>query len=115
MTTKPVYVSITGFIIRPGLMPWLRFWWYAIRSMAQAKAADGNLGASAREIDGVQHTLTIWRDKAAMRAYLTAGAHRLAMKHHKAMGTGMVYGFETDSPPSWSDVSALWRDNGREV
>ncbi|MCR9255696.1 MAG: hypothetical protein NXI16_06320 [Alphaproteobacteria bacterium] len=115
MGIGPVYVSITGFVIRSGPLPRLRFWWYAVRSMTQARAADGNISAEARAIDGVQHTLTVWRDKAAMRAYLTAGAHKQAMRVHHDLGWGKVYGYAAETPPAWDDVPRLWRAHGREV
>lgn len=111
----PIYVSITGLRVYPGPLARVRFWRYAMASMVQAKGADGNLGADARKVSGVHHTLTVWRDKAAMKVYLTNGAHLQAMKAFHRVGTGSVYGYETEAPPSWEDAISLWREHGRAV
>jgi hypothetical protein len=109
-----VYVSITGLTVKHGL-PTLRFWWLTLPAMAQAKRAPGNISADARSIDGVQHTLTVWTDKAAMRAYMLSGAHKKAMLASRSIGSGKVCGFEMDHAPSWHEARALWREHGREV
>ena len=111
---QTVYVSITGLRIK---RPWhtARFMWHAVRSMGQAKGADGNVSAESRTIDSVHHTLTVWRSERDMRAFLVSGAHAQAMKAYPSIGTGMTFGFETDRVPSWDEVPALWRAKGREV
>ena len=76
--------------------------------MMQAQKAPGNISASARKIDGVQHTLSVWTDQAAMRAYLMSGAHRLAMSKFNAMATGYAFGYVADAPPAWDEVHELW-------
>lgn len=109
-----MYVSITGLRLRA---PWKapRFWFHAIRSMAQARRAPGNLAASARTIRGVQHTLTAWETRRAMLAYLNAGAHGRAMRGFDAMATGSTYGFETDALPDWTEARCLWETKARPV
>ncbi|GAB5470371.1 MAG: hypothetical protein Kilf2KO_34010 [Rhodospirillales bacterium] len=109
-----VYVSITGLRLKsPLYLP--RFWWHATRAMAQAKAAEGNLRAEAKTVAGLHHTLSVWTDEAAMRAYLTAGAHRRALRAFPAMADGAVLGWETDQVPGWSDIPEIWRSRGRRV
>lgn len=109
-----MYVSITGLELkRPRHLP--RFFWHALRSMAQAQRAPGNLGAEARRIDGIHHTVTLWTDRAAMLAYLKSGAHLQAMRAFRAVTTGAVLGFEADSAPDWTEVPAIWRARGRPV
>ena len=105
------YVSITGFRVRsawhlPG------FFWHAVRSMRQAQAADGNVLAEAQRIEGVFHTLSVWRDRKAMLAYLTTGAHRKAMAASVNLGAGYACGFEGDLVPDWAEVHALWLEEG---
>ena len=114
MTSRQVYVSITGLKLR-GPLKAPRFWWHAIGSMMQAKRAPGNISADARMIEGIQHTLSVWESQAAMRAYLIAGAHGKAMANFKSIATGKVVGFLTDTVPDWSEVHALWIEKGREV
>lgn len=104
-----VYVSITGLRLK-GPLSAFRFWWFAIRSMAQAQAAPGNISASARQINGVNHTLSVWEDKAAMRRFLVSGVHARAMRAFPSIATGSTFGFETDTPPDWSTVHQLWLD-----
>ncbi len=109
--TKPVYVSITGLRLKtPFHAAW--FWWHAIRSMMQAQGAPGNLRAEARSIAGVQHTLTVWIDRAAMRRFLITGAHARAMRVFPRIATGATFGFETDSVPDWADVHRQWCERG---
>jgi hypothetical protein len=105
------YVSITGMRVR-SVWHYPRFVFHAVRSMVQAKEAAGNLSADARKIDGVYFTVTVWTDRAAMLAYLQAGAHRRAMKACPSIGSGYAFGFEAAARPDWSDVEALWLAEG---
>ena len=75
MTQPEVYVSITGLQVRRAWhIP--VFWVHAMRSMAQARAASGNISAEARTIKGVHHTRSVWTDRDAMRAYTRACSTR---------------------------------------
>ena len=109
-----VYVSVTGLRLR-GLLQRIPFHWHAVRSFRQAQDAPGNLFCAARYIDGVHHTLTSWRSRADMRAFLTAGAHARAMRAYALIGSGKVQGDEHDGTPSWEDALAQWRLHGRPV
>jgi hypothetical protein len=106
-----VYVSITGF---RALSVWTvpRFWWHAIGSMRQAEGAPGNLSVEVRRIAGIQHTLSVWTDRAAMSAYRGTAAHLEAMRVFPKIGTGHSFGFLTDEVPDWSAVPGLWRAEG---
>jgi hypothetical protein len=108
------YISITGLRLK-SVIHAPRFWWFAVRSMMQAQAAAGNISANARTINGIHHTVSVWENKEAMRAYLLAGAHIKAMRIYKKIATGKVLGFEADTAPDWSEVHELWREKGREV
>jgi hypothetical protein len=108
------YISITGLRLKsPFSAP--RFWWHALRSMAQARSAPGNVSVDARAIDGVQHTLTVWTDEAAMRAYLVAGAHMQAMRAFRQIATGKTIGFTSATIPSWGEARGIWDARGREA
>lgn len=111
---KDIYVSITGLQLR---RVWHipTFWWHATRSMMQARAAPGNISAEARTINGVHHTLTVWTDRNAMRAYLTAGPHLQAMRLFPRIATGKVVGYVAKQAPDWTEVHAIWREQGRVV
>ena len=110
----PVYVSITGLKVRH-LWQVPVFWRHAIAAMMQARAADGCLRAETRTINGVHHTLSVWRDREAMLAYLRTGPHLAAMKVFRRIATGKVHGFETVEVPGWDRVHQLWQDEGRVV
>ena len=64
-------------------------------------------------VNGVHHTLTVWESEAAMRAFVTTGAHRRAIRAFPAMATGMTFGYETECPPAWNRVHDLWRQHGQ--
>lgn len=108
-----MYVSITGLKVR-GLMQAPLFWWHAVRAFRQARTAPGNISAAVRKIGGVQHTLTVWEDRAAMRSFLTTGAHLSAMRDFRRVGSGKVCGYETDTAPDWQTALAYWHEHGRE-
>ncbi|MCM2292119.1 hypothetical protein NAC44_07205 [Allorhizobium sp. BGMRC 0089] len=108
------YISITGLKLKHKRHA-LRFWWYAIAAMAQAKKAEGLMAVDARTINGVHHTRTVWTNEAAMRRYLVAGAHLKAMKGFGAIATGKTMGFESDQVPDWDEVRALWETKARIV
>jgi heme-degrading monooxygenase HmoA len=109
-----MYVSITG--LKPkSVLQAPRFWWHAIRSMRQAQVAPGNLSVEARTIAGTHHTMSLWQDRAAMRAYLGAGAHREAMRASRGIGTGAIHGYESEAAPDWADVPALLSAHGRVI
>lgn len=108
------YVSITG--LRLGSI-WQAplFWWHASRAMAEAKRASGNLGAHARSIDGYHHTLSVWTDRAAMRRYLTTGAHLAAMRGFRDYASGRTIGYHAPCAPEWPEAHAIWCRSAREV
>jgi hypothetical protein len=109
---QDVYVSITGLQVR---RVWHipSFWSHAMKAMVQARKAPGNISASARTINGVHHTLSVWIDKDAMLAYLTAGPHLEAMRLFPSIATGKVVGYVATQAPDWSEVHAIWLERGR--
>ena len=71
-------VSITRLRIRSARF-FLPFFWHTYRSLRQARAADGCLAVQVNNFAGAFWTLTLWRDRAAMRGFMLSGAHRKAM------------------------------------
>jgi quinol monooxygenase YgiN len=108
------YVSITGLRLK-AIWHAPRFWWHASRAMAQARAAPGNLSAEARFIDGYNLTLSSWIDQAAMRRYLTSGAHLAAMRAFHSFATGRSIGFSAAATPDWAEAHAIWLEQAQEV
>lgn len=107
-----LYVSVTGLRVKSFWRIPL-FWRHALASMRQAKRAPGNLSADARRIDGVQHTLSVWLSRDDMRAFMSTGAHRAAMKDFHLIATGSTCGFEAEHPPTWDEAIAYWRAHGK--
>ncbi len=83
--------------------------------MAQAGVADGSLFADARTLEGVHHTLTVWRSEEAMRVYLQSGAHLAAMRAYPSIGTGRVLGYHSAGQPGWQEALARWHADARPV
>ena len=48
-----------------------------------------------------------------MLAYKSSSSHVRAMKGLPKIGSGRVYGYETDAMPSWDEALAEWTKNGR--
>ena len=109
-----VYVSVTGLRLKRFWHVPL-FWRHAIPCFSGARQAAGNMVAQTRTINGVHHTLTVWRDRAAMLAYVRSGAHAKAMKVFPKIATGRVYGGERKNPPDWEEALRLWTEHGRDV
>jgi hypothetical protein len=107
------YVSITGLQVKT-VFHYPLFFYYAIPSTTQAQSAPGNISASTKSIRGMEHTITVWEDRASMLKYLRKGAHLQAMKNSKWFGSyGKVYGYNTDTIPNWSDARQLWEEKGK--
>ncbi len=107
------YVSITG--LKPkGLWAYLLFWRHAIPSKIQADSADGILFSEVKKINSIQHTLTAWKSKEHMKAYISTGSHLIAMKMFRKIATGKTFGFEANRIPAWDEVHELWKQHGKE-
>ncbi|MEZ4756696.1 MAG: hypothetical protein R2817_07710 [Flavobacteriales bacterium] len=114
MTQLPTtfHLSITGLRVKPGLMNRLRFQYHAVRSFMQAQKAPGVLHVAAKRVHGVEHTVTAWKDRDAMLAFVRSGAHLEAMKAFHRIAVGSTFGFDTDRIPDWPEVHALWKERG---
>jgi hypothetical protein len=105
------YVSITG--LQPnGFLGHVLFWRYAIPSKIQADKASGILYSEVKKINGVQHTLTVWKNKEAMSAYIYSGSHLKAIKVFRRIATGKTFGYASSQIPTWPEVHQLWLEKG---
>lgn len=111
---EQVFVSITGLRVKSWLF-YPQFFWLAGAAMNQARQAPGLIDADTRTINGVHHTLSVWENETAMRAYLSAGAHLQAMRAFRSIASGKTVGFTTAHPPDWSEVHDIWVREGREA
>lgn len=110
------WVSVTRLRVRsvrflPG------FAWYSWRSTQEAKRAAGFLsGALLTDREWTFWTMTVWESAAAMRGFMTAGAHKKAMvklldwcdeasvAHWEQEGEGVA---------SWEEADRRMRATGR--
>jgi hypothetical protein len=115
ITMSRYYVSITGMNMK-SILHYPLFYYHAIPCTMQAQSAPGNVSTSVKYIRGMEHTLEVWEDRESMLKYLRTGAHLQAMKNSKNFGSyGKVYGYYTDTIPSWSQARQLWEEKGSVV
>lgn len=107
-----MYISITG--LKPkGIIGWIRFWTLTIPASKNAQIADGIVHCAFNSRNGFKHTLTVWKSKKNMYAYISSPSHQKAMKYFSKIGVGKVYGYEANSIPTWEDAFTKWDNNGR--
>lgn len=108
------YVSVTGLQLK-NILQYPRFMRYAVPSAIHARNAEGIVVARTTARNGIQHTLTVWEDKTFMLQYMRAGAHLQAMKvtnQVSAPGGTKIYGYESDTIPTWEEALELWDLHG---
>ena len=108
-------VAVTRLRLRSARF-FVPFLWDTLRSYFQCRAADGNLAAVTRRLDGAYWTLTVWRDKAAMRTFMTSGAHRVAMprlQHWCDEASLSQWEQDSGTLPEWGEAERRLRAEGR--
>ena len=93
------------------------FGWYALLSSRQAARAEGNLAARLlRERRNTFWTSTLWTGEAAMKKFMTSGAHSKAMrKLAEWCDEAAVVHWTQDNTelPTWSEAYQRLRKDGR--
>ena len=109
------YISITGLQVN-SLWNLPKFVIYSQNAKKQALAAAGNMGVKLHgPINGVYHTMTVWKDRKSMTRFMASGAHAKAMKITQEIyvpGGTKVYGYETETIPTWDEAYQLWTEKG---
>ena len=111
-----LFISVTRLRIRSvRFLP--LFALHTFRSVRQVKAASGFQGGSLlNDRQWTFWTLTTWQSEASMRAFMTSGAHRVAMPRLLDWcDEASVVHWEQpeDMPPSWTDADRRMREAGR--
>jgi quinol monooxygenase YgiN len=111
-------VSVTRFRVRSlRFVPF--FLIHAQRCLAQIRRADGYVaGSLRRDRDHSYWTTSVWRDDAALLAYVTGGAHRNAMPKMSEWGdeASTVRWVQRGAElPSWQEAIERMRSEGRPV
>ena len=109
-----MYVSVTGLRLK-SLKYFAQFWRHAIPSFKQAQTAAGNLYCATKRRGAYQHTLTVWEDKKAMKAYVASGAHLKAMAIFGQIADGKTVAWQTDEMPDWTAALARWDKEATDV
>lgn len=108
-------VSITRLRIRSvWFLP--LFFWHSVRSLKQARASDGCLSAAVNNFRGAFWTLTVWRDRNAMRTFMLSGAHRTVMPKLAAWcdeASLAHWDQEGAAPPPWPEAARRLGAEGR--
>lgn len=93
------------------------FFWLAFRSQAQARRADGCLASVVRNRPGrVFWTCSLWRDEAALLAFMTAGPHARAMprlQHWCDEASVARWEAEAAALPDWAEAERRMAQEGR--
>jgi len=110
------FVSITRLRVRTlRFMP--SFFWRTRGAIRQASAADGFIsGALLPDRRLTFWTMTLWRDEAAMRAYMTSGFHsRVMPRLFRWCDEASVVHWtqDSDDAPDWLTADARMRAEGR--
>ncbi|MFM2126367.1 MAG: hypothetical protein RL328_2818 [Acidobacteriota bacterium] len=109
-------VSVTRLRVR-SVWQLPRFFRHAIPSNLQARKAPGNLGVDLlNDAHFTFWTKTVWKDEAAMRAYMLSGAHRSAMSAIQEMASeASVVHWQQESvvAPDWQEAHRRMVESGR--
>src|SRR5215831_15370450 len=110
------FVSITRLRVRRWrYVP--QFLIQSIRAARQAKRAAGSISVSVlRDADRAFWTRTVWRDEAAMRAFMRSGVHRRVMARLPRWcdEAALVRWFQDgNEPPTWPEAHRRLQQEGR--
>ena len=116
--TDSFVVSVTRFRVRSlRFLPF--FLIHAQRCLAQIRRSDGYVaGALRRDRDHAYWTTSVWRDEAALLAYVTGGAHRTAMPRLSEWGDeASTVRWVRDSAdlPCWPEAIERMRREGHSL
>lgn len=111
-------VSVTRFRVRSlRFLPF--FLIHAQRCLAQIRRSDGYIaGALRHDRDRAYWTMSVWRNEAALLAYVTGGAHRTAMPKMSEWGdeaSTVRWVQDGADVPSWPEAIERMRSEGRPV
>jgi hypothetical protein len=107
-------VSVTRLRLR-AFRYFFPFAWHTWRVNKQIAGAEGCLRSDVRGgPDGIFWTKTIWRDEAAMRAFMSSGAHLKAMPKlkHWCDEASAAHWMQESAEVSWADAEAGMAQHG---
>lgn len=109
-----LFASVTRLRLR-AFSAFLPFAWHTWRANRQIARSEGCLRSDVRGgPDGIFWTKTVWRDEAAMRAFMASGAHLKAMpklKHWCDEGSAAHWSQES-AELSWAEAEDRLAQHG---
>ena len=108
-----MHVSVTGLKTN-NLYASMKFWLLTIPAFREAQKAEGILLCENKSRNGYQHTLTVWKTKANMLAYLRSPKHMKAMKAFRSIAIGKLLSYESKIVPSWDEALLKWEREARD-
>mmetsp|Transcript_24699 Transcript_24699/g.59547 ORF Transcript_24699/g.59547 Transcript_24699/m.59547 type:complete len:141 (-) Transcript_24699:76-498(-) len=115
MALGEYYVSVTGLLPKSVFsMP--KFLYLASRAYQDILKAEGNVYSCMFTRDGVQHTITVWESKEAMRKFMGGKAHVNAVNSLKDVSRyAKIHGYFTDERPTATEAISEWKKDGKRV
>jgi hypothetical protein len=92
----------------------MKFWLLTIPAFRAAQKADGILLCENKSRNGYQHTLTVWKTKAHMLAYVRSPKHMKAMRAFPSIAIGRLLSYESDIVPSWDEALLKWEREAKK-
>ena len=84
-----MYISVTGLKTN-NLYASMKFWLLTIPAFRAAQKVDGILLCENKSRNGYQHTLTVWKTKAHMLAYVRSPKHMKTMRAFTSIAIGRL-------------------------
>jgi hypothetical protein len=113
MEAKPMAIVAITSIRLNSILYLPAFWWHAVRSYRACMATDGVMATQLAPKRFTYSTMTQWRDKSAMLAFINHPHHVKAMRWSKGKTLGKVYHYESDALPSWAEAYDMLERLGR--
>ena len=108
-----MYVSVTGLKTN-NVYASLKFWLLTIPAFRAAQKANGILLCENKRRKGYQHTLTVWKTKAHMLAYVRSQEHMKAMRAFSSIAIGKLLSYESVVIPNWDEALLKWDREARD-
>lgn len=101
-------VAIGGIDVRPGRRL-VEFRMRAMRSLLQARDAEGCIAADAASRGLLHFSRSVWRDEDAMQAFARSGPHAKAMRRTARLATyWKFHHFRAAEVPPWDEAIDRW-------
>jgi len=105
-------ICITGLKVK-SIWVILRFAAFSTLCFMQAKKSSGNLICKTTKVNGVYHTMTVWKNRTSMKKFSRTGIHKKTMKAFSTISKeGKVISYESNTIPTWKEALQLWNSTG---